>query len=467
MDKPIVSGASQNLLKQARQLAYDVRYKVKKQMKQTPGSKMDPASVFRAYMAELGKSKSTGPVKAAAKKMLSGVKEEYVSESKDLASDSIANALFKVFVENQENNSEESIQDLKEFLSRVNKQGERIYHIRVTDKKTGNTYTRDATRSKISELRANPNIASVEMTELDKDSEGEKTKGEYTAKVKAGKDWDGDGKVESGAKEYRGAVHNAIQRKKGGTPDGKDTSNVKEEFLADANDESLNTDANKSKIDVMNGKNTININPEVPGTDKKARSFQYAHYEPQGKMISETGYNKFLNRVNQLQEKAESEQQQKLFGLALSVKRGETPRSEASAEALKIVDTMSEKKIRDFAKTKHEGIPKKVKEEMECGSDDDKKKEIDPRQLKTIKSRMTTTLGLMGIKASYEPEGELVDEERREFRSLGRPDRNDGRNRYGGSATPQQEREEKAAADTAAKRAKAQLAREAARKNRR
>jgi len=44
---------------------------------------------------------------------------------------------------------------------------------------------------------------------------------------KADKDYDGDGKVESGAKEYRGAVHNAIQKKKGGKADGKDTSNVK------------------------------------------------------------------------------------------------------------------------------------------------------------------------------------------------------------------------------------------------
>ena len=66
----------------------------------------------------------------------------------------------------------------------------------------------------------------------------------------------------------------------------------------------------------------------------------------------------------ELREKAESEQQQKLFGLALSVKRGQTSRSEASPEVLKIVDSMSEKKIRDFAKTKHEGIPKKVEEEL-------------------------------------------------------------------------------------------------------
>lgn len=57
---------------------------------------------------------------------------------------------------------------------------------------------------------------------------------------------------------------------------------------------------------------------------------------------------------------ATSQQQQKLFGLALSVKRGETPRSEASDEVLNIVDTMSEKDIRDFAATSHSGLPTKV-----------------------------------------------------------------------------------------------------------
>ena len=42
-------------------------------------------------------------------------------------------------------------------------------------------------------------------------------------KRKLVKDYDGDGKVESGAKEHAGAVHNAIQKKKGLKPDGKDT----------------------------------------------------------------------------------------------------------------------------------------------------------------------------------------------------------------------------------------------------
>lgn len=71
------------------------------------------------------------------------------------------------------------------------------------------------------------------------------------------------------------------------------------------------------------------------------------------------GLRKLTKEEIELLEKAESEQQQKLFGLALSVKRGQTSRSEASPEVLKIVDGMSEKKIRDFAKTPHSEVPKK------------------------------------------------------------------------------------------------------------
>ncbi len=43
---------------------------------------------------------------------------------------------------------------------------------------------------------------------------------------KAKKDYDNDGKVESGAKEYRGVIHNKIQQKMGKKGDGKDTSKV-------------------------------------------------------------------------------------------------------------------------------------------------------------------------------------------------------------------------------------------------
>jgi hypothetical protein len=87
-----------------------------------------------------------------------------------------------------------------------------------------------------------------------------------------------------------------------------------------------------------------------------------------------------------------------------------------ASEEVKQMAKMGEKKLRDFAKTKHKGLPEKVKEEMECGSDDKKKKngeEEDPRSMKTKVNLVKNKLRAMGLKMSYEPEGDLVDEARR------------------------------------------------------
>tara|TARA_B100001175_G_scaffold64262_1_gene52443 strand:- start:215 stop:991 length:777 start_codon:yes stop_codon:yes gene_type:complete len=76
----------------------------------------------------------------------------------------------------------------------------------------------------------------------------------YLSEKKAKKDYDGDGKVESGSKEHAGVVHNAIQKKKGGKPDGKDTRS--EAYTVTNADKKGNTPAyqgykagKKSKVD--------------------------------------------------------------------------------------------------------------------------------------------------------------------------------------------------------------------------
>ncbi len=63
----------------------------------------------------------------------------------------------------------------------------------------------------------------------------------------------------------------------------------------------------------------------------------------------------------ELQEKAKSTQQQKIMGLALSVKRGDTSKSKVSKSVKDMANKMSEKDLEDFASTKHKGLPKKVK----------------------------------------------------------------------------------------------------------
>ena len=63
----------------------------------------------------------------------------------------------------------------------------------------------------------------------------------------------------------------------------------------------------------------------------------------------------------ELQEKSKSTQQQKIMGLALSVKRGDTSKSKVSKSVKDMANKMSEKDLEDFASTKHKGLPKKVK----------------------------------------------------------------------------------------------------------
>ena len=60
-------------------------------------------------------------------------------------------------------------------------------------------------------------------------------------------------------------------------------------------------------------------------------------------------------------EKAVSQQQQKFMGMAHAMQKGEKIKG-ASAELKKVAKTMKKSDVKDFAATKHEGLPKKVKE---------------------------------------------------------------------------------------------------------
>ena len=222
-------GADQKIRKQARQLAYDVRYKVKQGFKE--GQKADPVSLKRAYLSQLGKSPAPGPVKAAAKKMLVGESYDFVDIT-DTVKSSVSDVLNSVFTLGGGKKEEEIVEA----------DPGKKFKVRVKDKKTGRSYVRMADRAKISELRKNPNIASVEMTGgAGTPYEGEKKKGAATASVKSGKGIPGD-----------------IEK-------------VKEEFIAEVG-EKENPDANDKKIDIMKGKNKVTINPtqsEQVETDQK------------------------------------------------------------------------------------------------------------------------------------------------------------------------------------------------------
>lgn len=62
---------------------------------------------------------------------------------------------------------------------------------------------------------------------------------------------------------------------------------------------------------------------------------------------------------------AKSKSQQRLFGMALAVRRGEMQRSEVNQSVLDIVDgEMTDEQIEDFAKTKHKGLKESLIESL-------------------------------------------------------------------------------------------------------
>lgn len=54
--------------------------------------------------------------------------------------------------------------------------------------------------------------------------------------------------------------------------------------------------------------------------------------------------------------------QQRLMGMAYSLKKGEMDPKDASQEVKDLADSMTLKQLKDFAETKHEGLPNKVEE---------------------------------------------------------------------------------------------------------
>jgi hypothetical protein len=56
---------------------------------------------------------------------------------------------------------------------------------------------------------------------------------------------------------------------------------------------------------------------------------------------------------------ATSVAQQRLMGMAYALKKGELDPSDASQEVKDLADSMTLKQLKDYASTKHEGLPKK------------------------------------------------------------------------------------------------------------
>lgn len=66
-----------------------------------------------------------------------------------------------------------------------------------------------------------------------------------------------------------------------------------------------------------------------------------------------------LKKEEVLHEKSVSKKQQKFFGMVRAAQKGE---GASSPEVSKVASSMKKKDVKDFATTKHKGLPEKKKE---------------------------------------------------------------------------------------------------------
>ena len=274
--------------KRIRQAVYDIRYRARRE-------DIDLKAAFAQYMSNssLSQAERTA-VRAKLFGKAGGVSEKFTVGADDWASDNVANALYQVFVE-RDKSDELQLAYLQQL---VEDDSNKKYKVRVTDN-NGRQYVRFADRAKITELRQNPNIKSVEMTEHGEPYEGERRKGRMTAKAKAGKkldpvgkedaDVDNDGDVDKSDKyllKRRRAIGAAIRKK----ADKK----IREAFLADG----TTTTEPKNPVKIT-GKGVDNyatgavkIAPDAKETDPSVkaatRSGIYAHLTLGGNPLSES-----------------------------------------------------------------------------------------------------------------------------------------------------------------------------------
>ena len=178
-------GGGKSPEKRVKQAIYDIRYRARR----------EDLPIRQAYSQYMQNSSMSQLEKTAVKQKLFG-KGGMQSEDfhiEEFASNCVANALHRVFVEGVKKEEEPIVLT---YVEEMETSEHRKYKVRVTDK-NGKSYVRYADRAKISQLRSNPNIESVEMTGYGEPYEGEKNKGELTAKAKRGEKLDPVGKEDS------------------------------------------------------------------------------------------------------------------------------------------------------------------------------------------------------------------------------------------------------------------------------
>jgi len=371
---------AENSEKRIRQAVYDIRYRARRE-------DIDLKQAYAQYMSN--SSLNPAERKAVKDKLFGkkgGVSEQYSVESVDWAVDSVAGALYKVFVEGVEKKENIELQYSEELAE----EKERKYKVRVTDPKNDKTYVRYATREKITALRAKG--LKVEMTEHGDPYEGTKREGRKEVfnnrsgldrpvhPSKRDGDVNDDGKkdkTDSYIYNRRDKIRKALRKEDYLWFEGTTVTDGK-------NRVPLMIDI--AKVDNYKS-NRIQVLPQDGSNPQNNGGVIQAGNEMEGPFLTE---------------KAKSKAQQRFMGMVYATKKGKKAPSPEVADAAK---GMSKKEAKKYASTEHEGLPEKKKskkkkskmnEEATCPKCGKSPCECDTRANKTYRDLLKAKFRSMG-----------------------------------------------------------------------
>jgi hypothetical protein len=96
----------------------------------------------------------------------------------------------------------------------------------------------------------------------------------------------------------------------------------------------------------------------IPKTDANAIKSAQTQKKTFVTYEEEIGEEENVGKKKEVKEKSKSIKQQQFFGIVRGMQKGDTPKKGKAGETAK---EMKQKDVKDFAKTKHKGLPEKVK----------------------------------------------------------------------------------------------------------
>jgi hypothetical protein len=368
---------AENSEKRIRQAVYDIRYRARRE-------DIDLKQAYAQYMSN--SSLNPAERKAVKDKLFGkkgGVSEQYSVESVDWAVDSVAGALYKVFVEGVKKEEKIELQ-----YSEDAEEKERKYKVRVTDPKNDKSYVRYATREKITALRAKG--LKVEMTEHGDPYEGTKREGKR--------------EVSNNRSGLDRPVHPS---KRDGDVNDDGKKDKTDSYIYNRRDKIRKALRKEDYLwfegtTVTDGKNRVPLMIDVAEVDnsKRIRVLPQDGSNPQNNGGIIQAGNEMEGPF--LTEKAKSKAQQRFMALVYKKKK---EGGEASPEVEDAAKGMSKKEAKKYASTEHEGLPEKKKgkkkkskmnEEANCPKCGKSPCECDTRANKTYRDLLKAKFRSMG-----------------------------------------------------------------------